>query len=161
MQRRPPKVYIGIDPGTETGIATGKENSHRFTNIGSASILDAFDVVLEIVNYCGQSHVHVCVEDARKNILPKHLQTNTGREQDMGVGSVRRDCAIWEDFLKRNKIKHTMTDPRKRRKKVKAPEFKELTGWTKRNGNNEHSRDAAMVIYPYVFITKKKITYGE
>ena len=64
-----------------------------------------------------------------------------------GAGSIKRDAKIWEDFLMDIGVNHEMISPAKNRTKLKADTFKTYTGWE--NPTNEHSRDAAMLVFNY------------
>lgn len=129
--------YIGIDPGTNTGIAIWSVASQSFLTIDCVKLHKAMEMVLSI------SGKGVCVrfEDAR-------LRTwfgNSGREVLQGVGSIKRDCNIWEDFLLDNNIVYEKVKPKAGSTKWAADYFKKVTGWAERT--NEHSRDAAVLVY--------------
>lgn len=129
--------YIGIDPGTNTGIAIWSVASKSFLTIDCVKIHKAMEMVLSA------SGKGVCVrfEDAR-------LRTwfgKSGREVLQGVGSIKRDCAIWEDFLLDKNIKYFKVKPKAGQSKWSSDYFKKVTGWTKRI--NEHSRDAAVLVF--------------
>ena len=143
------KIIIGIDPGTKTGLALGKENSKEFIDVCSVKIHKAMEIVEEICQEHGKVNVLVKVEDARKITLPRHLQKHQGNAQLQGVGSVKRDCSIWEGFLSDKGIAHKMIDPRRSSKKVNKEMFSKMTGWNGRS--NEHGRDAGMLIYSSIF----------
>ena len=69
------------------------------------------------------------------------------RKRLQGVGSVKRDASIWEAFLKDLGIEYEMVAPKRNVTKLTQERFKAITGWGKRT--NEHSRDAAMLIYGF------------
>ncbi|EMO20703.1 hypothetical protein LEP1GSC168_0032 [Leptospira santarosai str. HAI134] len=51
---------------------------------------------------------------------------------------------MWVEFCELNKIPYRLVHPKRRATKIKAAEFRTLTGWTGRT--SEHSRDAAMLV---------------
>ena len=97
---------VGVDAGTNTGIAIWDVANKKFELIKTTMIHRAFDIVKD---YHSKHSIKVRVEDARK----RTWFGNAGRERLKGVGSVNRDCAIWEDFLTDNKIPFEMVHPKK------------------------------------------------
>ena len=78
-------------------------------------------------------------EDAR-------LRTYFGksdREKLQGAGSVKRDCAIWEEVLTEYNIPFQRIHPRYV-KATTAEQFKTLTGWP--GQTSIHAREAAWLI---------------
>ena len=69
----------------------------------------------------------------------------TDRERLQGVGSVKRDSSIWEEFCDYYSIEYMLIAPKNNRTKTTAAEFKKMTGWEGRT--SEHSRDAAMLVW--------------
>lgn len=69
------------------------------------------------------------------------------RKRLQGVGSVKRDASIWEDYLKDLGVSFEMVAPKRNVTKLKQETFKRYTGWDKRT--NEHGRDAAMLVFGY------------
>lgn len=149
------KLIVGIDCGKKTGFALGYRNAKKFIDISSMKIHKAMQLVQKLAIKCGKLNMEVHVEDARKNKYPAHTFRRLSEEDKIarlqGVGSVKRDCVIWEDFLADEGFSFFMIDPRKRQKKVDKKTFKMYTGWDKHKGNNEHSRDAGMLIFPEIF----------
>ncbi|NJO28537.1 MAG: hypothetical protein HC874_14105 [Richelia sp. SL_2_1] len=135
------KILIGIDPGTTTGLAV-KNLSNRgvFLEILSGGILDMMDIVKK---YKDQACLYLVFEDARK----RTWFSNKDREALQGAGSIKRDCAIWEEFCKKQGINFISVPPAKGKTKYTADFFKRLTGWEGRT--NEHSRDAAMLAFGF------------
>jgi hypothetical protein len=62
-----------------------------------------------------------------------------------GVGSVKRDCLIWEEFLLDLGVPFIARSPKSGSTKKNARHFEVLTGWKART--NEHARDAALIVY--------------
>lgn len=129
---------IGIDPGTETGVAIWDLKQKKFETITSCGIIEAQDLV---ALYHLDQHVCLYVEDARKAF--NAWGNSAARAQ--GAGSIKRDCSIWEEFCKFRKIPMVFLSPAQKGKKVDAKMFKKLTGWT--GVTNEHKRDAAMLVF--------------
>lgn len=129
-------IYIGIDPGVETGFAYYESFYKRFI-LRTGKIHEAMQWVLNVSEY---GDCLVRFEDAR---LRKYFG-NSGREKLQGAGSVKRDCKIWEDFLTDHKIKFEKVSPKQKGVKVTAEYFKKITGYSERS--SQHARDAAMLI---------------
>lgn len=133
MQPTTATVLIGIDPGTHTGIAIKTEG--KWHRIETMSIFTA----LKLVSVFRYDNVLVRFEDAR-------LRTYFGksdREKLQGAGSVKRDCAIWEEVLTEYKIPFQRIHPRYV-KATTAEQFKALTGW--HGQTSIHAREAAWLI---------------
>lgn len=141
-------IVIGIDPGVTTGIAEWDRTEQRFVTVGSAGILEAMDSVAQ-AHKAGTLHA-VVFEDAR---LRTWFGTSDARQERSGagiregVGSVKRDCQIWADFLGRLGVPFKSVKPSKGGTKWPAEKFALLTGWTGRT--NEHGRDAAVLALLY------------
>ena len=142
------KVYIGIDTGTHTGVAIW--GGGQFLLLETMTIHKAMGVVYEQV----QSGVDVVVrvEDPRQRTWfgTERMSREQERKKLQGVGSVKRDASIWDDFLsdlcKTNKnVKYEMVAPKRNVTKLTGESFKAITKWQSRT--NEHNRDAAMLVY--------------
>lgn len=129
---------IGIDPGVATGFAVWNCRSKSFETVTSMSLPAAFNTILQAF-YPDDTVIHI--EDARM----RTWYGNKGREVAQGVGSVKRDCTIWEEFCKFHGIEYQLHHPKNNTTKLKAPEFKAYTQWDKQT--NEHGRDAAMIVF--------------
>lgn len=135
--KRRASCLVGIDPGTNTGIAI--KESGLFRIIETTTIFEALNLTHEWFGYHGKGNTLVRVEDAR-------LRTwfgNTGPEKWKGAGSIGRDCAIWEETLTKLKIPFELVHP-KQVKSTTAEQFKRLTGWTGRT--SIHAREAAWLV---------------
>lgn len=130
------KIFIGIDPGVITGLAAW--NGKSFYTITSLKIHKAMDMVK---NWSEEYRLFIRLEDARK----RNWFGESGREQLQGAGSIKRDCKIWEDFLSENKIPFELVAPKNNKTKIDAKVFSRITGWNE--VTNEHSRDAAMLVF--------------
>ena len=69
------------------------------------------------------------------------------RKKLQGVGSVKRDASIWEDYLTDLGIEFEMVAPKRNVTKLSQDRFKAMTGW--KNRTNEHGRDAAMLVFGF------------
>lgn len=137
-------ILIGIDTGVKTGFAHSIDGVLQ--DVSTQTILSAQDRVLEIRDEAAQSDVKlvVCIEDVRKRIWVDH---SIGKERLKGVGSVTRDCSIWQEFCERNGLCHILVPPSNIDTKRSAEDFEMITGWTARTSG--HARDAGMMIYKY------------
>ncbi|MDH0008375.1 hypothetical protein N5J48_12395 [Acinetobacter ursingii] len=136
------KIMVGIDTGVNTGFAVAADegNGGYLIQVISLTITQAMERVKELCELYVKSNVHLFIEDPRKRTW-----FTGGREKAQGVGSVKRDAQIWEDWCKENKINYTLVHPRDNCTKYKSETFKKVTGWAGRT--NEHARDAAMLVH--------------
>jgi len=135
------KYIIGIDPGTKTGLAVWDCEKKQFKNIDSMKIHEAMTEVMYWHKYAIVLPILVRFEDAR---LRKWFGKNSNEKQQ-GAGSIKRDCAIWEDFLRDSVIDFQLVAPKDIKTKMTAAAFRNLTGW--KGVTNEHGRDAAMLVF--------------
>ncbi len=134
-------IYIGIDPGTHTGIAVWSHKEQRFFMLGTKTMYEATEDIINLVNKHGRDNIFVRFEDARK----RNWFGKAGREQLQGAGSIKRDCSLWEEFLTAKNIPFATVAPKANSTKMKPEAFAKYTGWTKRT--SEHVRDAAMLVF--------------
>lgn len=134
------KLYIGIDPGTRTGVALW-DPSIKELKISTLKIHEAMNAIKVIAETIEKKSVKVRFEDARQ----RKWFGNAGRDQLQGAGSIKRDCAIWEDYLKDLGVDFEMVAPKNAITKMKAEYFRQLTGY--KGKTSEHGRDAAMLVY--------------
>ena len=136
------KILIGIDTGVNTGFAVAIDsgNGGELQKVECVSITQAMTNINELVVEHGKENLKLYIEDAR-------LRTwfTGGREKAQGVGSVKRDAQIWEDWCKEQGINYKMIHPASNATKKKAVDFTRMTGWIGRT--NEHARDAAMLVF--------------
>jgi hypothetical protein len=136
-----PPIIIGIDPGTDTGFAVKDLATGQFSIVRTLPIHRAWEQVVDLADFVGRTSIYVVVEDARQR---KWIPKEAGREKLQGAGSIKRDCAIWEDFLTDQGIPHRMVAPAKGRTKWSEAFWKQATGYTGRTSN--HARDAAVLV---------------
>lgn len=134
-------MYIGIDPGTMTGIATIIDG--KYSQITQTNIIRAMDMVrithqLEIWDIC----LHVENPSYRKYF------GSTGREKLQGAGSIKRDYKIWVEFAQEYGIRIFPVSPAEIGSQFdNEVVFHAATGYTKKCG--KHARDAAKIIYKF------------
>ena len=134
-------MRVGIDPGVKTGLSTYSVRLKKLISCDTLSIVKAMDIVKKL-HETREYPIEVHFEDARlRTWIPKHK----GREVLQGVGSVKRDCKIWEEFCEYHKIPYKKIHPKSIKTKLDSTKFKLYTGWEGRT--SEHSRDAAMIVY--------------
>ena len=124
------RYFIGIDVGTNTGVAVWDKSEKRFDEIQTTSILKAMEIVKK---YEKSDIVQVRLEDARK----RKWFGDSGRERLQGAGSVKRDCVIWEEFLNDRKIPYMLIAPKNNSTKLSAESFKKITGYSGRTNTQE------------------------
>jgi len=132
------EIYIGIDTGVNTGVAIWNAKTQKFEAVETCKIHRAIELVGKLHRACP---LMVRVEDARL----RKWYGKAGRERLQGAGSVKRDASIWEDFLNDLGVRHELVAPASNRTKLDAKTFAKVTGYT--GSTNEHSRDAAMLVY--------------
>jgi hypothetical protein len=140
---KPYQVVIGIDSGTKTGFAQYDKRQKRFTVIETVKIHTAMFRIREL--HAAGTPLLVVVEDARQATFNRSNSKDMHRAQ--GAGSVKRDAAIWQDFLDDENIQYLLRRPDKAKTKWPAKVFQQATGFTGRT--SEHARDAAIMILGY------------
>lgn len=128
-------IYIGIDPGVNTGIAVWDSRTKQFESVVNMTIAKALGTCSMYRN--AYPSTQIFMEDAR---LRKWFG-KSGREQLQGAGSIKRDCGIWEEVFP-DIVK---VAPKNNRTKLDAATFAKITGWKDRT--SVHARDAAMLVY--------------
>jgi hypothetical protein len=144
-------ILIGIDTGVSTGFAWSING--KFQSIDTESILSAQERVLNIASDTANAgmDVIVCIEDVR---LRKWVPKGVGNERMQGVGSVKRDCSIWQEFCERNGLQHIFVAPKAIQTKLSEKDFNMITQWPYKT--SEHARDAGMMIYKVYRLLKRK-----
>lgn len=141
-------IYIGIDTGVNTGFAVWDTKKQAFYEVKAIKIHQAMDQVKQFRETHGESLV-VRVEDPRQRTWfgTERMTREQERKKLQGVGSVKRDATIWEDFLDELDVRYEMVAPKHNRTKLTQETFKSYTGWVKQT--NEHGRDAAMLVFGF------------
>ena len=130
--------YIGIDPGTHTGMAVWDSKEGKFLSLETLPIHRA---MVEVMNLRIGRDIQVVFEDARQRKWYGKGDTNAKLQ---GAGSVKRDCSIWEEFCKDYGIPFRAIPPVKGATKITPEYFKLISHYQGRT--SEHSRDAAMLV---------------
>lgn len=140
-------IYIGIDTGTNTGIAVWDNRQRSFISVGCVAIHKALKIVEEYHQKALEAGTRciVRVEDPRQRTWFKQMPREEERKKLQGVGSVKRDASIWEDFLEDLGVEYEMVAPKRNVTKLPQDRFEKMTGWNK--STNEHGRDAAMLVF--------------
>ena len=139
-------LYIGIDTGTETGLAVWDSQRKAFKQIETMKIHTAMETVMMWSDIVGRENLTVIFEDARqRKYLPREKSVSEYRGKLMGAGSVKRDAVIWQDFLTDKSVRFLMRKPQKGLTKWDVEAFQSVTGWTERT--SYHARDAAMLVF--------------
>lgn len=135
-------IKIGIDAGVNTGFA--KMYGNDLVEVKTYSIIEALQAVEWTIKYASENGINlkVFIEDARKR---KWIDPKAGKERLQGVGSVKRDSAIWEEFCVFHDVDFELVAPKDNITKLSADKFEKITGWKGRT--SEHARDAAMLIW--------------
>ncbi|MDC4276263.1 hypothetical protein NQ637_17695 [Acinetobacter baumannii] len=144
------KVLIGVDTGVHTGFAVAIDQGKggKLQDVSSLTITQAMSKVLELVDVHGKANIMLYIEDARLRTWFGNAdarQARSGAGVREGIGSVKRDAQIWEDWCKEQGLNYKMVHPATNKTKTDAKYFLKLTGWAKRT--NEHARDAAMLVF--------------
>lgn len=135
------KILIGIDPGVKTGLAVWDVIGNKITVVTSFGIIDALESVLTTIKIYNKESLLVYIENPN---LRKWYGPRASQKQQ-GAGSIKRDYAIWLEFLQHHSIAYQEVAPKNVLTKLDAKTFASLTGW--QGKTNEHSRDAAMLVY--------------
>lgn len=139
-------IYIGIDTGVHTGFAMYDSSTKSLQDVETLKIHDAMFLVKEAYDM-HQDNLFVRVEDARKRTWFGFHSAKEDRARLQGAGSVKRDCQIWDDYLKALGVRYEMVAPKNNATKLKAESFRALTKYDGKT--NEHGRDAAMLVYGF------------
>ena len=130
---------ISIDTGVNTGIAVWQDG--KLQSVESMTITKAMRKILALYSH---KYTKLYIEDARQWI-GFNGKTKATQSRLQGAGSVKRDAKIWEDWCKEHDYEVVFVKPMGKGLKKSAEEFKRITKWEGRT--NEHSRDAAMIVY--------------
>jgi hypothetical protein len=135
------KLFIGIDPGVNTGFAI-YDPADKSLQLFTFAIHEAFAKVTELM---GDNHLQVVIENP--SLWTYFKDTKKAKARLQGAGSVKRDFSAWTAFLIDNKIPFRSVRPDKTRNAYAedAALFGKITGYQKRSSG--HARVAAMLVY--------------
>lgn len=139
-------LIIGIDPGVSTGYAEWHRGSKKLITVQTLQIHVAMAEVRR--HHMAGSLRKVVFEDARMRTWfgdADARQDRSGAGIREGIGSVKRDCSIWADFLGDLGVPYSGIKPAAGATKLTAEAFQRLTNWATRTSN--HGRDAAMLVF--------------
>lgn len=147
-----PDIYVGIDPGVNTGVAIWDTKKQRFKSIDTYNIIEALHtlslefaggVVRDGIAVFNEASVHFIIEDARKRKGDAGLTD----EKKQGAGSVKRDSKIWQEFCEYYNIPYTLAAPNGKLNKIAHDRkmWEMQTGYKSRT--SEHARCAAMLVW--------------
>ena len=134
------EFVIGIDPGVTTGYAVWCTTEKKLIIVSSSIRCEIEDRIKSISE---KSKILVRFEDARM----RTWFGQSGREKLQGAGSIKRDSQLWEEWLTYYNIPFQKVAPKNNKTKISSSLFKSLTKFN--NPTNEHSRDAAMLVFQY------------
>ncbi len=140
QKQRTYRAIIGIDPGVHTGLAVWIPGKKQFFFVGTLQIHAAMSAV-KFHNEDSRRSLLVIVEDARQATYGRKLDFHKAQ----GTGSVKRDCGIWDDFLKAHMIDYQMRRPQKAITKLADDIFRRTTSWDAKT--DSHAKDAAMLVF--------------
>lgn len=150
-----PAWFIGIDPGTHTGVAIWSQNMRKFTFVHTYTVFEALKTVESFIDSAhADGGVMVIFEDARKRkALPTQADGSIDKDRLQGAGSVKRDSTIWQEacelWSKRWQIGFTWRGVAPNGKTNALATNKELSS---RNlgityNTSEHARCAAFLVW--------------
>lgn len=134
------QIFIGIDPGVNTGFAIYNKST-KALQLYTLKLHKAFDMVRQLKSEIAE----VVIEDP--NLWTHFKDSKQAKSKLQGAGSVKRDFKAWNDFLQDEDISFSRRRPDKYRNKLATDKdlFTRTTGYTKKC--SEHSRVAAMLIF--------------
>lgn len=141
-------IWIGLDPGENTGVAVWDGKHQELTQVLTLPIHRAMDLVKKEHYAALMEGVDLCVifEDARqRKWFPQEKNNAEYRGRLMGAGAAKRDAKIWEEYLTDLHIPFRAQKPRPGLTKWSADYWAKITGWEGRT--SEHARDAALLVY--------------
>jgi len=135
------KTVLGVDPGAHTGLAIFHDGK-----LAALRTIQPVDLEQEILAIWP---ARVIFEDSR---LQSHTWTQSksraaAAKMARNVGQVDAWCGLIVAICAKHGIPAHGISPKGKGGKLNAEQFEKATGWTA--SSNEHSRDAAMVAWPY------------
>ena len=129
-------IYVGIDTGVNTGFAVWDSKQRSLLQVCSLPIHKAMERVRSLYDEYKAGigdKVIVRVEDPRQRTWfgTERMSREMERKKLQGVGSVKRDASIWDDYLKELGVEYEMVAPKRNVTKLTQERFKALTGWQK------------------------------
>ena len=121
-------IYVGIDTGTNTGLAVWDSSAKKLLYCETLKLHMALWKVKDLYDTYGD--ITVYFEDARqRKWIPKDPSFSRMKGRLQGAGSVKRDSSIWEDFCKDLGCKYVAVPPKNNLTKASEEFFKAVTKW--------------------------------
>lgn len=140
IRRASPRLLVGIDPGSNCGVATLIPGTKTLNLYQFESNIEAMFLLIELSNNW-QLEVHV--EDARLARKSAYFAKNSSPGKLQGVGYVKGFSKEWESFCRIRMYKYQMHPPTATKMSVEL--FEKITGIKTLKGES-HKRDAANII---------------
>lgn len=138
-------ILVGVDTGVKTGVGVWCTDAKKILDVTSGTLIEMYHYINDLhalnPDWRVDKEVFLRIEDARK----RKWFGSDSRGKAQGAGSIKRDCAIWDEICQYHNWDYQMVHPIKGATKLKSQQFKQITKWEGRT--NEHSRDALMLVY--------------
>lgn len=146
------RIFIGIDPGVNTGFAVWEPNERVFKQIDTFSFWWTIKQIEKLkINYT----LTVVIEDVTQNSPTFDREIKEQDEEkrqkiqnkiSQNVGSNKRDCQLIIEYCEGREIEIIKVRPTKGGfTKLDADQFRNITKHEGRTSN--HGRDAAMLVF--------------
>lgn len=155
MTNTTPYIYIGIDPGVNTGFAIYSAKEKRLLEVKTSTFWETITMFEHLKNkyvHPNNEYFKVIIEDVTQNKAVHTYHNNkTGNFRDrvaQNIGSNKRDCQLIIEWCKRNNIQIECRKPGKySQTKLDAEQFQKITGYTGKT--SQHGRDASLLVFGY------------
>jgi hypothetical protein len=139
------ELFIGIDPGVETGYAVWSRSAGRFTELQTLSFWEAYDRITSFPT----DGVEVFIEnpDSKRAMYVRTEAVEFQRQRERvakNIGSNRREASLLIERLIALGYRVTAVSPTKEAK-WNAQIFKRLTNYQGRT--SQHTRDAGRLVF--------------
>lgn len=141
-QKQTIDVYIGIDPGKNTGIAIWHADLEELEILPAKPFWEAWE---EVTLTYPPEEVIAVVEDPTQNrpVFSRGQSRPTREKIAQDIGRNKRDAQLWIAGLER--LGFAVRRVRPTQSKWTKKTFERITGYTGRS--SEHARDAARMVY--------------
>lgn len=122
-------IYVGVDTGVNTGFSEWDSQKRCLLSVCSLPIHKAMDRV-KVLHELHKENLVVRVEDPRQRkwFGTERMTREEERKKLQGVGSVKRDATIWEDFLKDLGVRFEMVAPKQMLPNLHKKLLKDILG---------------------------------
>jgi hypothetical protein len=149
-----PVIFIGIDPGANTGMAVWHRTSGKFTTVQTTTIFKALKIVEGFIHdNHANGGIMLVFEDARKRkVFDKNADGSFDKSKLQGAGSVKRDCSIWQEACEYWSLNYSgfyWRNPAPNGKTNKMAKDKETSSAMLgiEGNSSEHARCAAFLVW--------------